>query len=287
MYLDDWPDALPRPGNRALESARSHSAWFQIYRLDPATFAILEPHHREEVISYLILGEERAILLDTGMGIADIAAEVAALTRLPVFVVNTHGHYDHVGGDHRFREIWSLDNDWEVARIQRGLSHEEAAFILAPGQHQVLPEGFDPAHYHIQPAHVTYRLRHGERIDLGGRTLEVWATPGHSPGSLCLFEEKSGRLFSGDTVYPGLLYAQLRESNLAQYLDSLRLLADRSSAVRWVSSAHHEAQVGPALLPAALTAVEQIHAGQATAAEQRGDFLIYRFDEIGVITRAG
>jgi glyoxylase-like metal-dependent hydrolase (beta-lactamase superfamily II) len=106
-----WPDVLPRAGNRRLEKLESLSPWFEIYKVNEGVFAILELGHTEEAISYLILGSERAVLLDTGMGIANLRAEVERLTDLPVVVVVSHGHYDHVGDNHRFSEVWAFDSD--------------------------------------------------------------------------------------------------------------------------------------------------------------------------------
>ena len=72
--------------------------WFAVYRLPGEVYALYEPHHFQDVISYLILGKERALLLDTGMGIGNIRAVAERLTKLPITVVNSHSHFDHVGG---------------------------------------------------------------------------------------------------------------------------------------------------------------------------------------------
>ena len=125
MYQSMWPEVLPRPGNRRLEKMQSLSPWFEIYRVSDGVFAVLEPGHAEEAISYLILGGERAVVLDTGMGIADLHAEVKRLTDLPLVVVVSHGHYDHVGDNHRFSEVWAFDCDSDVARIETGKSRQE------------------------------------------------------------------------------------------------------------------------------------------------------------------
>ncbi|HKF39858.1 MAG TPA: hypothetical protein VKB21_02165, partial [Candidatus Acidoferrum sp.] len=68
----DWCKLLPHPEYKHLERVRLSDPWFEVYRVAPDIFAIYEPHQAEEVISYLILGQQRAILFDTGMGISDI-----------------------------------------------------------------------------------------------------------------------------------------------------------------------------------------------------------------------
>lgn len=80
--------------------------WFEVYKVAPVTFAIYEPHQSEETISYLILGREKALLFDTGMGISDIRKVVEELTKLPVIVLNSHTHNDHVGGNWQFDTIY-------------------------------------------------------------------------------------------------------------------------------------------------------------------------------------
>jgi glyoxylase-like metal-dependent hydrolase (beta-lactamase superfamily II) len=245
------------------------------------TFALLEPCHYEEAISYLILGAERAVLLDTGMGIGNIRAEVERLTDLPVNVVNSHSHYDHVGDNHRFAEVWAYDDDGEVARIERGRTRTECARYLQPGSFLDLPSDFDPATYEIQPSPVTRRLRHREAIALGGRTLTVHHTPGHSAGSLCLLDDRDGLLFTGDTFYPGMLFAHFEDSDFDAYRRSLKYLVGLLDQVSYLCPAHNEAHVPKEMLARALEAFDQIAAGRA-AFEPQGEFRFYRFGGFGV-----
>ena len=281
MDGSDWPKALPRPGNQRLARLQSAAPWFEVYQVNPETFALLEPHHYEEVISYLILGAEQAILLDTGMGIGNMRAEVEQLTDLPIVVINSHSHYDHVGDNHRFTKVWAFDNDGEVARIERGLARSECAQLLLPGSHLGLPPAFDPSTYEIRPSPVTRRLQHLETIDLGGRALTVHHTPGHSPGSICLLDSRDGLLFTGDTFYPGTLYAHFDESDVAAYRRSLQYLADLLPRVSGLCPAHNEAYVSSGMLLSARDAFERIAAHQA-ASQVRGDVRLYRFEGFAV-----
>jgi glyoxylase-like metal-dependent hydrolase (beta-lactamase superfamily II) len=276
-----WPEALPRPGNQGLEKLASNAPWFEVYKVGAGTFALLEPRHYEEVISYLILGTDSAVLLDTGMGIGDISAEVARLTDLPVVVVNSHSHYDHAGDNHRFTEVWAFDNDAEVARLESGLDRAECRRFLSPDSYLDLPPGFDPNAYEIRPAPVTRRLRHLEAIDLGGRTLTVHHTPGHSPGSLCLFDNPYGLLFTGDTFYAGMLYAHFHDSDFDVYLQSIRYLVGLLDRVTHLCPAHNEAYVPKDSLLQALDAFESIAAGEA-GSELDGDVRVYRFESFGL-----
>jgi len=85
------------------------SQWFEIFKINRDTFAFLEPHHDEEVFSYLLLGTKNAALIDTGMGVSNIRDEVEKLTSLPIVVINTHTHFDHTGDNFRFDEICCFD----------------------------------------------------------------------------------------------------------------------------------------------------------------------------------
>jgi glyoxylase-like metal-dependent hydrolase (beta-lactamase superfamily II) len=242
----------------------------------------MEPNHTEEVISYLVLGAERAALIDTGMGIGNIQAEVERLTDQPVIVINTHSHFDHVGDDYRFVEVWAFDDDSEVARIERGTGHEECARFITPDSYTELPPGFDPATYEIRPSPVTHRLKAGETVDLGGRALTVHHTPGHSPGSICLLESRDRLLFTGDTYYPGPLYAHLEGSDFEAYLDSVRYLANLQDQVSHLIPSHSEIYASKEVLSQLLDAFERIATGEA-GFEIQGQTQIYRFDGFDVL----
>src|SRR5258706_6075323 len=95
----EWCRELPRAEFKKLERVLPDESWFEIYRIRPGVFAIYEPKQFEEVISYLILGDDRALLFDTGLGVGKISAVVIRLTTLPVTVINSHTHFDHVGGN--------------------------------------------------------------------------------------------------------------------------------------------------------------------------------------------
>ncbi len=285
MQYSSWPGVLPREGNQRLEKLESVSPWFEVYQVSEGTFALLEPSHYEEVISYLILGSDQAILFDTGMGIGNIQAETKRLTDLPVIVVNSHCHYDHIGDNYRYGEVWAFDNDSEVTRIEQGKIPKECAHYLEPGSYLDLPEGFDPSTYEIRPSPVTRRLQHLEVIDLGERVLTVHHTPGHSPGSICLLDSQDDLLFTGDTFYPGMMYAHFEDSDFGDYLQSAEYLVGLLPQVNHLCPAHNEAYVPKGVLARMQEAFEQI-AGNRAPFEAEGEARIYRFEGFGVMVSA-
>jgi glyoxylase-like metal-dependent hydrolase (beta-lactamase superfamily II) len=281
MYDSGWPQALPRQGNRRLKQRESVAPWFEVYQVKAGTFALLEAHHYEEVISYLILGDERAVLFDTGMGVGNIQAEVEALTDLPMTIVNSHSHYDHVGDNYRFAEVWAFDNESEIARIERGLTRAQCLHYLEPGSYMDLPPGFDPTAYEIRPSPVTRRLYHLDVIDLGKRTLTIHHTPGHSPGSICLLDSRDGLLFTGDTFYPGTLYADLTGSDFDAYRQSMNYMVGLLDKVSHLCPGHNEAYAAKDVLLDVLEGFERIAAGQVTF-ELQDDVRLYRFKEFSL-----
>jgi glyoxylase-like metal-dependent hydrolase (beta-lactamase superfamily II) len=100
-----WYENLPRESWKRFEKIETSFPWFEVYELPSEVYALYEPGQFEEVISYLVQGEERAALVDTGNGISDIKGLVEELTDLPVMVVNTHAHGDHIGMNHVFEEV--------------------------------------------------------------------------------------------------------------------------------------------------------------------------------------
>ena len=107
-----WCQKLPRPEYAKLQRIPVGDSWFEVYKVAADVFAIYEPHQFEETISYLILGRERALLFDTGMGIGDLRALTSKLTTLPVTVLNSHTHNDHVGDNWQFDTVYGMDTEF-------------------------------------------------------------------------------------------------------------------------------------------------------------------------------
>lgn len=247
---DNWYEALPRPAWSEFETVEQSQPWFEVYEVAPQVFAIYEPGQFEEVISYLILGSERALLFDTGLGIGDMRRLVSELTSLEVSVLNSHTHYDHVGGNHQFPEIYGTDHEFTRANTT-GRPHQAVAEFVSDGWiWKPLPDGFSAAEYAIQPFAISTVVGDGEAIDLGDRTLEVVLTPGHAPDALCLLDRENRLLFVGDTFYPASLYAHLGGSDFDAYEASAARLAGLQSEVDFILPAHNEPLLGSEYLTA-------------------------------------
>lgn len=278
----EWCRELPRPEYKALERVLEDEPWFEVYRIRPGVFAIYEPKQFEEVISYLILGEKHAALFDTGMGIGKISAIVARLTSLPVTVVNSHTHFDHVGGNAEFTDVWNRDLEFTL-KNQRGTLNDYSRDALAPERLcGKLPAGVLPNSYHIQPWKSTHVVHDGEILDLGGRQLEILFTPGHTPDSLMLFDRANGLLFTGDTFYRGPIYLFVPETRLAVYARSVERVVSLEPAVKLLLPGHNLPIADPSYLGRLVDAVRQVNERKAEAHVTEG-YREYRFDGFSLL----
>jgi glyoxylase-like metal-dependent hydrolase (beta-lactamase superfamily II) len=279
---DRWWEELPLPEWSAFERVEVGSKWFDVYRLDDDLFAIYEPGQYELVISYLIVGRERALLFDTGLGIGDIRAVVEQLTDKGVVVLNSHSHYDHIGGNQQFDEILGLDNPY-TKQNAAGSTPEAIAEFIGPGWvARPLPEGFEPAEWRTRPYTITRTVRDGERIDLGGRTFEVLETPGHAPDAICLLDRENRVLFTGDTFYLAPLYAHLPGSDPEAYRKTAARLAALASEVDTLVTAHNVPYASSGYLVEMRDAFERIAAGDADFVSTDGN-REYAFGDFSII----
>ncbi len=281
---DQWWDALPRAAWEAFDRLEQAQPWFEVYIVADGVFAIYEPGQFEEVISYLIVGDERAVLFDTGLGIGDIRQVTRELTDLEIVVINSHSHYDHIGGNYAFDQILSPDTEYTRHR-SGGLEHEVVAEFVGPGWiWKPTPEGFTSDTYRTHAFYITRFLEDREVIDLGGRQLEVIYTPGHAPDALCLLDRAAGLLFTGDTFYPASLYTHLEGSDFDQYLATSRLLAELEPEVKLLMPAHNEPAVDASYLVRLRTAFEQVAAGIEPTVITDGN-REFQFEGFSIITR--
>lgn len=282
--IPNWCRALPRPEYKTLARVPVPDPWFEVYRVAPGVFAIYEPHQSEETISYLIVGSRRAVLFDTGMGISDLKKVTDQLTHLPIVVLNSHTHDDHVGDNWEFQTIYGMNTGF-TRRDALG-SREDAQAEIAPGQIcGSLPKGFDPKTYVTRPWKITAYIHDGERIALGGRALQVIATPGHTPDAISLFDRAHGLLFTGDTYYPAAIWLYRPETDLRAYDVSIRRLAALAPQVKVVLGAHNIPVASPSVLPRLVAAFEQVRAGKVPATPDSPGKVIYHAGEFSFLMR--
>ncbi len=260
--------------------------WFDIHvqqeqhENQPGIYAILEPGHIEEVISYLIIGIE-AILVDTGLGVGNIKSIVNQYTNLPIQVVNTHSHWDHIGGNHLFEEI--AIHEAEAEKIKQGVIGE---FLITQMREEnlsrPLPTGFRLKDYHILSSNPTRLLKDGNSINIGEYELRVLHLPGHSPGSICLWNNDLGHLFTGDVIYPGPLYAHIPGSNLQEYIKSIKRFEKILSSVERLFPAHNQTPLDRSFLEEVIEGFEKIESNSVSLIEYE-TYSCYAFSQFQVL----
>jgi glyoxylase-like metal-dependent hydrolase (beta-lactamase superfamily II) len=283
------------------------ASWFYTRAVTDGVWLIAEPQH---VYSWLVAGADRAVLLDTGMGILPIKPVAEQLTDRPITVVNTHYHFDHVGGNHEFAEIAIhevgaplLEMDYpkalceayleythrqlEAAEAYRPLDREFFWLLTAESDPRPLPETFDESNWKIASSKATSTLKDGDRIDLGQRELTVLFTPGHSPDCICLLDERNGLLFGGDTINAGPIYAHFPDSDVSSLARSTARLAELADSVRVLTSHHYgRALAEPQLLREIADGVDRAELGDVPLIAARdvlgGAMLEARFDHFSL-----
>lgn len=212
--------------------------WFELRHLSDDVTLIWEPHVIPDIRCNIwhVRGRERDLLLDSGMGLASLREHVALVTEKPVICVASHGHFDHIGGHYEFSERAIHRSEAELLRLPDRQNTLIDAYVT-PAIFSAAPfASFDADDYAIRPAPPTRLLEEGDVVDLGDRQFQVMHLPGHSPGSIALWEDASQILFSGDAVYDGPLYDDLYHSDIEAYRASLERL--RSLPVRAVHGGH-------------------------------------------------
>ena len=223
--LGGVPDLLP--AEEEGDQVVWHDDYYTIERLDSRTIAIGEPRYYQQNISYLILGEDRAILFDAGAGSRKIRPVAEGLTQLPITFVPSHFHYDHVGDGLPFDRIAVVD----LPHIRSRANDDQ--LTLTWQEHLGEPEGFD-----LPTFSVAEWLTPGTNVDLGGRVLKVIYTPGHTTDSISLFDAAANLLFAGDFMYQGPLFAFLPNSSLGDYDQGAKHLSDVVNSETKIYGAH-------------------------------------------------
>lgn len=223
---------------------------------------IREPHHREDVKSYLIEGRRDVAVLDTGTGAGDFFGLVASLSSRSPRVLQTHADWDHIGASFRFDDV--LVHPCEAEKLRAGYPAHRYVEEFSPAMADPsrLPSDFDPSSG-IPGCVPTGSLQHGDRIDLGDRVLEIFHTPGHSPGGVSFLDKEARVFFVGDLLYLGRMLLFFPGSDPAAFLESLRLAEEIAEDVDTIYPAHDSVPLAPEDVRAIRAAYETVWAGRA------------------------
>lgn len=211
----------PPPGPPIIAADR----WYAVRSVGDGVTLIEEPfikaYYRCNV--WHVRGRDGDLLVDSGMGVVSLRRHVRLVCERPLLAVASHSHFDHIGNHHEFERRAAHPAEADI------LAHPSNAATLAAdfvcdAMFDAFPPDWNAALYQVEPAPVTRLLNDGDVVDLGDRRFEVIHAPGHSPGSIALWEAASGVLFAGDAVYDGPLSFDLAHSDLPAYVATMRRL---------------------------------------------------------------
>ncbi|HEY3272632.1 MAG TPA: MBL fold metallo-hydrolase [Methanocella sp.] len=260
-----------------------HTPWLNVSQLSKTIWRIEDAGMVSE---YLITGDDRALLVDCGWGIGDLAKTVAGLTSLPLTVVNTHGHRDHTSGDYQFGNSIHI-HEGDVPLLKKSYDPAARSETLRRFPTETWPSGFSAEAWIHAPVPGYDAFTGPLSFDLGGRVVDVIETPGHTQGSLCLYDRKERLLFAGDNIQAGNVLLMMHESlPLTIYRKSVDKLAAMADNIDKVYPAHGPAPLKPAVLKEMQAGVGKILKGEIRGTPETiylGSGLAIRFDGCGIL----
>lgn len=217
-------------------------AWFRKRRLTDVLTVHDEPFVNDffRANMFHLVGRDRDLVVDTGMGLARLADALDLTPGKPVIALATHIHVDHVGSLHEFAERAGPDysaRSFETMDDARTYA-DQFRSLDQPVTEPPHPD-WNVADYRLRPARLTTRLFEGDVVELGDRAFRVLHLPGHSPDSIALLDEEDGLFFSGDAIYDDGLIDDLPDSDRWAYRETMARIMELP--VRIVHGGHGEA----------------------------------------------
>jgi len=213
---------------------------------------------------YLILGSQKALLVDTGCGLFPLKPIIDKLVEnRELLVFNTHSHFDHRGANDEFGTIYIHESEAKNASMPFDIS------ILKDSPKDVVNVYNDKNSFKYPPPKEVKSLKEGDTFDLGDIAVEVIHTPGHSIGSISLLTNK-GELFTGDTAHYGSMYLPKRKQ-FPIILSSISKLKDLFDAnkVQEIYPSHERYPVGRELLDELYSGISNIEKNWDTKQKDR------------------
>jgi glyoxylase-like metal-dependent hydrolase (beta-lactamase superfamily II) len=259
-----WWEDHPHRIYQTLTRITTDHPWFQVYRIHDWLYVIYEDGIFDEPVMYLLIGDDKAALIDSGSGIGRIDRVVRELTGKRCLLILTHTHNDHIGGCRYFDEIAVYDDVMSRERSAKGYDKAKMGEIIE-GENVIkkFPAEFDPGAYYAPPFRVTRWLHDGDVVDLGGHRLEVIHTPGHSSNHICLLDRGTRYLWTGDHFYLGGISTYLPGGDHNDFIESCRRLVGLMSDYDKLLPAHNQPLVDKAAMMELLYASEEIKAGNS------------------------
>ncbi|WP_373263839.1 MBL fold metallo-hydrolase [Hungatella hathewayi] len=189
---------------------------------------------------FLLIGSEKAMLIDCGMGIGDLRGAIEQITDKPLVVVISHGHIDHTANARQFKEIWMNPKDNTKPIPQDIERRRDDTRLIAQRQKGIYPYDInvdirEPGP--DEPMPIIHDLYDGQQFDLGDRIVTAYDCPGHSAGEMIFLDEKTRSLFCGDALNYNLGLGAESIETAVKYLERMRDIGDRYDGIY---NGHHD-----------------------------------------------
>jgi glyoxylase-like metal-dependent hydrolase (beta-lactamase superfamily II) len=215
--------------------------WYATRAMGDGITWIYEPFIKEYYRCNIwhVRGRDRDLLIDSGMGVVSLREQVSALAGRPILAVASHTHFDHIGTHHEFADRAVHPAEADILAHPTRANTFADYYVADDSIFTALPPGDWTAQaYDVKPAPAQTMLEEGSIVDTGDRSFEVFHLPGHSDGSITLYERATETLFSGDVIYDGeLAYAANNKIEMQQYVASMKRLLNLP--VRTVHGGHY------------------------------------------------
>ena len=233
------------------------------YDLEPILPDVWRVNDGDLDTSYIIKGAQYTGVIDTGMGIGDLAGLVRQVGDAPPLVIDTHAHPDHWQGNYQFEQTSMSADEWAWVQSWPEPGPHTETVLEDMASTRPYPLTFDPAAYPPTQPEPTRLLEDGEVVDLGGLQLEVVLIPAHTPGGVALLERRRRILFVGDTVQRARIWLQLDESqDMTTIGETYSKLATLADDVDWILPGHQKVMLPGAFLAELNRGMQRILRGE-------------------------
>lgn len=255
--------------------------WFKVKKVADRTWVIRDKTH---VACYLVEGEKKSLLIDTCWGLGNLAELVQSITSLPIDVVITHGHPDHVCGAFQFNDLYISKED---ESLLNAFYNTQTRRNLIENRFKDYPDEFSKEEWINAELDRVSIIKEEDVFELGKRDLKVIAAPGHTPGSICLLDEKNELLFSGDSIQTAPVLMHLDTSlPLSTYFDSIVHVCSFEDAYEKILPAHGETPLDKTVLDELINGVSEILEGKVTGKLEQtffGEGTVSKFNKTSII----
>ena len=258
----------------------NNSEWFNLNEIKDGVWFISD---NTGANCYLVEGENYSLLIDSGWGLGNLKALVESIISLPVKVVFTHGHPDHVNGAFQFPDLYITQEDEKLMNM---FYIKETREAIINRFKEILPSDFPIDNWINAKITNPSLISDGYIFDLGNRQLKVIECPGHTAGSICILDTKDEILFSGDTLLTKPVLMNLETSlGLNTYLESIKHINSFADKFNTILSGHDDKPVNTIVIEELIGGVSDILKGEIKGKLEKtrfGDALEYKFKHTSI-----